>query len=472
MLRSFFREFEPGKAPEAYYDRLRGRLTTEELFGRFSRQAEEARRRAWLAELGNKHLCQDEVRGRIEEAKGGRDTWILLGGPPCQAYSVAGRSRNKGNGNYKPETDVRQRLYVEYLQVVADHWPVAFVFENVKGLLSFTVGDRRIFSRMLEDLEDPARALRREGRSLRNTGREHQYRIFSLVRPSLIESDIPDFVIKAENYGIPQARHRVILVGFRDDMGAVRPTTLTPVKPVPASNVLSDLPPVRAGLSRLDDSPDAWREALRSALRRRWLKGARTKGGPEVRTLIAELVGSLAAPRHGRGGEFVAGTPSPSYRPHWFVDPRLGGFCNHTTRVHMVSDLHRYLYAASYAKIHGDSPRLKDFPPDLLPDHRNVARAVAERYFSDRFRVQLENAPATTITSHIAKDGHYYIHPDPSQCRSLTVRETARLQTFPDNYFFAGSRTAQYIQVGNAVPPLLAKQIAAIVADALGCTNG
>jgi DNA (cytosine-5)-methyltransferase 1 len=138
----------------------------------------------------------------------------------------------------------------------------------------------------------------------------------------------------------------------------------------------------------------------------------------------------------------------------------------------MRSDLGRYIFAAATAQATGSSPKLEEWPSELLPNHKNVAydkengRAVASG-FSDRFKVQLWDEPSSTITSHISKDGHYFIHPDPRQCRSLTVREAARLQTFPDNYFFCGNRTQQYHQVGNAVPPYLACQIAGVVAELL-----
>jgi len=148
----------------------------------------------------------------------------------------------------------------------------------------------------------------------------------------------------------------------------------------------------------------------------------------------------------------------------WYKDPKgWKGVCNHETRGHIQGDLIRYLFCASFGSVKHDddrwTPKASDFPSELAPNHSNWSSGK----FADRFRVQTADRYATTITSHISKDGHYFIHPDPTQCRSLTVREAARIQTFPDNYFFVGNRTQQYTQVGNAVPPFLAAQIAKIV---------
>jgi DNA (cytosine-5)-methyltransferase 1 len=162
--------------------------------------------------------------------------------------------------------------------------------------------------------------------------------------------------------------------------------------------------------------------------------------------------------RRRKGGSYADLPAScPDELQRWLVDLKLERFPNNETRGHMLADLGRYFYAALYGQIAGVSPKAKDFPRELAPDHRNWKTGK----FADRFRVQLWKSPATTVTSHISKDGHYFIHPDPSQCRSLTVREAARLQTFPDNYFFRGNRTQQFVQVGNAVPPFLAQKIAA-----------
>lgn len=467
QLRAFFRQFPDG-APTNYYKHLRGEITLDDLYKAHAAEAKQAEKRCWHACLGPNGEPSHRVRERIDEVVGKHENWVLIGGPPCQAYSLAGRSRNLGNPKYDAKKDIKQRLYVEYLQILADHQPAVFIMENVKGLLSATLENVRMFQRILADLRSPSVALAREGRTTRR-GSSGGYRIYSLVEQQMFENgDLEGSVIKAEKYGIPQARHRVILLGVRDDLD-ITPKALKPQSEVSVDSVIGKLPHLRSGLSKSEDSPKAWKDCLRSQADSRWANaGTRKADSDALSDMVRKALLAVEPPVADRGGEFVHGDSTSSHAKAWYCDSKIGGICNHRTRGHMESDLFRYLYAACYAKLHGKSPSLQHFPTDLLPDHDSVETALEDGgNFGDRFRVQIAGRPSTTIMSHISKDGHYYIHPDAAQCRSLTVREAARLQTFPDNYFFCGPRTSQYVQVGNAVPPLLAKQIGDIVLDVL-----
>jgi DNA (cytosine-5)-methyltransferase 1 len=221
---------------------------------------------------------------------------------------------------------------------------------------------------------------------------------------------------------------------------------------------IQDLPPLRSRLSREKDSREAWVETIQKVLNYKTLAE-----DPELFEVMKRAASKLDHSE--TGSEYVKTEKRPFWNQEWFFDENLEGVCNHSARSHISKDLWRYFYAACFSHVRQKSPLLDDFPHFLLPAHENVEQRNSEdeQVFADRFRVQLKHRPSTTVTSHISKDGHYFIHPDPTQCRSLTVREAARLQTFPDNYYFMGPRTAQYHQVGNAVPPLLARQIAQIV---------
>jgi DNA (cytosine-5)-methyltransferase 1 len=458
-LRSFFRQFSHRKAPPEYYQYLAGEISRTDLFAAHPTEAKHARSEAWHATLGV--TDPREIDARITAALDGRPDWLLIGGPPCQAYSLVGRSKmigEKGRAEY--ESDKRHFLYREYLRIIADHRPRVFVMENVKGLLSATINNESTLTRILSDLQHPVGAIH----GPRHPAAQLGYRLVSLaVPPSELfgEYEPGDFLVHAEKYGVPQARHRLIIVGIAEPVTDC-PNLLIRQTAVSVAEAITDLPRLRSGLSKEPDSATRWADAIRSIQSAAWLQSSQVDEA--VRT---EIRGQLSVLDDGleRGSEWMRPSRrSLQLNQEWISDLRLTGVCNHVTRGHIRADLHRYFFAAAFTRIHGRSPLLEDFPRALLPKHKNVAAALKETKFNDRFRVQVADRPATTITSHISKDGHYFIHPDPTQCRSLTVREAARLQTFPDNYFFEGPRTAQYHQVGNAVPPLLAHQIAKIVA--------
>jgi DNA (cytosine-5)-methyltransferase 1 len=339
--------------------------------------------------------------------------------------------------------------------------------ENVKGMLSASVGGERIIERILADIQCPSRALQ-------SAERRTTYKIIPLASRNYsadlfgVPAEPTDFVVRAESFGVPQARHRVILLGIREDLFASGPELSLHPSPAPTvGEAIGDLPRLRSGLSKEADSFSAWIAAIRDNSER-IIAATRKLGEQAVATRMTEVISRISKTELGRGSNWSASTTSacslPATLRQWYRDESgWRGVCNHETRSHIRQDLHRYLFCACYGAVQKNgkngSPTSDEFPAILAPEHSNWHTG----HFADRYRVQLADKPGTTVTGHISKDGHYFVHYDPTQCRSLTVREAARLQTFPDNYFFVGNRTEQYLQVGNAVPPFLARQLAEVV---------
>lgn len=447
-LRSYFRKIYhlAGHTPKAYAQYIKS--PTEENFKLLKDYApdlwDEAEKEALCAELkdGDFSLVDKGMRRLNEARTNDNSPWVLIGGPPCQAYSLVGRSRRAHDKTL--EDDVKQTLYKCYLAFIEKLQPTVFVMENVKGLLSATRKGEGVFERICEDVKAAG------------------YEIRSLVK---YKANNPrDFIVEAEKFGIPQMRHRVILLGVKQ--GCENPNEiLSPTKEVTLQQVLEGIPRVRSGFSERNPGwrDMNWAQYIDDAVDRI----LQTEEGKELSIPLSRVKASH--PPKVRSKDKI--TSNNGVYDKWYRH-RLNGravLANHEARTHLAADLDRYLFCAAYAEKYGLPARITDFPASLYPNHKNVHNLAPgeEMKFSDRFRVQIWDKPSTTITSHIAKDGHYYIHPDPEQCRSLTVREAARLQTFPDDYYFEGNRTSQYTQVGNAVPPLLAQQIAVIVAKFL-----
>jgi DNA (cytosine-5)-methyltransferase 1 len=423
-LRAFYRAVAYSKAPlpDGYIDLLMAETLAAktEAMGKIAlcpewhRAVHEVR----CMELGkHNHIYHREIESRLA----GRKDWVLIGGPPCQAYSLVGRSRMQNHEGLVH--DDRHYLYKQYLEIIQRHEPAIFVMENVKGLNTAKVEGEKILPKILRDLT-------RAGAG---------YELFSLGACGellLPEEPVTDFLIRAEKYGVPQSRHRVIILGIRKGFKAVL-TKLVERPEVAVGDAIGDLPPLLGLDSALERSEYKMHEA--GAPFRRINTQISLPDGHELRQFIEP------------------------------IHPDMKGILlNHEARSHMEDDLKRYEWWAARAALTGESPKLDDeeFPAEHKPKHRSL-NSVGPLVFADRFKVQVKHRPSGTVTSHISKDGHYYIHYDPAQRRSFSVREAARIQTFPDDYFFMGNRTQQYHQVGNAVPPFLAYQIGKSVYEAI-----
>ena len=349
-----------------YYAYLYGHKRKEDLIGKYN-----------LNNLINSNVIREEISDRtiddiLQRIKLNmkirriKHIDVLMGGPPCQAYSLVGRARDR----YKMEHDRRNYLYKYYVEFLKQLNPEIFVFENVPGVLS--AGNGKLFHDIQRYMDDVGYAI--------------NYRILNSA----------DFMVL-------QNRKRVILIGWKKGNNFESPLFEKMEHNYRVKNVLDDIPNLKAG-----EGNDCAQEYRKN----------------EINEYLRET----------------------KIRTHY--DRVL----NHVARPHRKEDLRIYKCAINkYLK--GERLKYTDLP-EKLQFHNN------RKSFLDRFKVIDRNALAShTVVAHIAKDGHYYIHPDIDQLRSLTVREVARLQSFPDNYKFEGSRTAQFIQVGNAVPPLMAEVI-------------
>ncbi len=291
---------------------------------------------------------------------------LIIGGPPCQAYSLVGRSRDPN----RMEGDKRNFLFRYYAQFLVRYKPKYFVFENVLGLQ--TAGNKKYLNEMLQ--------------------------LFSEIGYS---TDMQ--VLNAEEYGVLQRRRRVVIIGKRGKKKFYFPELEKIVNNWEIKkDLFFDLPKLKPG--------EELQIAKYTKPINEYLKQTETRNGVDFVT-------------------------------------------QHITRNHNERDLK--IYSIAIDKWLNGKKRLKyDELPKRLQTHKNILA------FLDRYKVVDPSGHSHTVVAHIAKDGHYYIYPDKKQVRSISVREAARIQSFPDNFYFEGGRTAAFKQIGNAVPPLMGLAIA------------
>lgn len=325
-------------------------------------------------------ITSPDMVSRIEKAVKGAEVDVIIGGPPCQSFSSLGRAKDD-NGM---KDDPRNYLFESYVKILNHFLPKFFVFENVTGLLTATLNGEHIVNRITNEL-----------------GKHYKVKLE---------------VLNSANYGVPQIRKRVIIIGVRDDIAL-------------------DIDTIYSSVAKTHYDPEMPEKD------RKGLKKYVT-----VRDAIEELPKLFP----GQGSKSISFT---SKRDNEFlrkiVKKDLRILLDHVARNHNDRDIERYRVMS---KEHWTFQELLQNRPDL--NHEK------QRVFGNSYTVQWWDLPSRTIIAHLYKDGNQFIHPDHTQGRTFTVREAARIQSFPDDFVFEGARTDQYKQIGNAVPPLLANAIA------------
>lgn len=335
-------------------------------------------------EVLNLDITGEDVIERLDKAVAGRDVDIIIGGPPCQAYSSLGRAKDDN----AMQDDPRNYLFESYVRVLNHYKPRFFVFENVTGMLTAKINGEHIVNKIVAALGE-------------------NYKV---------KFDAKMNVLNSANYGVPQIRKRVIIIGVKKNI---------------------DIEPeeMYADIIKTHYDPEMKDEDKKDL-----------KKYVTVRDAIAEL------PKL-RPGQGEAVIPFESRKDNEFLKTIRSGkdktLRDHIARKHNDKDIERYTVMSGN---HWTFQELFENRPDLKHEKPRV--------FGNSYAVQWWELPSKTIIAHLYKDGNQFIHPDSSQGRTFTVREAARIQSFPDDFVFEGPRTEQFKQIGNAVPPLLAEAIA------------
>lgn len=358
--RTAFHYLKENERVDEYYEYLKGNISRDELWNKIPSHL--------INSVINKEISPKtlpEIFEKIDKELKEDDVDLVIGGPPCQAYSVAGRARKN------MEDDPRNHLYKHYVKFLNRYKPKMFVFENVPGILSASNGDY---------LEKIFKAVKKEGYELEKK------------------------VLNSKNFNVLQDRKRVIIIGWRKDLKLQYPQfEENEMQYEVLKHLFSDLPKLKSGQGE-------WNVSKYAKKTNTYLETTGIRNGIDFTT-------------------------------------------QHIARFNNENDLE--IYRIAVEKWIKENKRLNysELPKELIK-HSNT------KTFSNRFQVVNHKGISHTVVAHICADGHYYIHPDIEQNRSITVREAARIQSFPDDYFFESSRTAAFKQIGNAVPVLMAEGIA------------